>query len=85
MSPEFPEATVPVTAWPETARPLSLMSVQLGPRLPSARLKSSDALDVVELAAQVTVTLVMLAAAMVPVPLETVQVCPVGLVLTVTL
>ena len=38
----------------------------------------------VALLAQVTVTLVTFAAPMVPVPLDTVQVWPVGLVFTVT-
>src|SRR5262245_15284361 len=84
MSPEMPEPTVPLTAWEVIASPASLMSVQLEPRVPSALLKSSEALAVVELLVQVTVTLVTLDAPMLPVPLETAQVWPVGLVFTVT-
>src|SRR5215469_13538012 len=42
MSPEVPLALVPATACEVIASPPSLMSVQLAPRLPSARLKSSE-------------------------------------------
>ena len=72
------------TAWEEIASPPSLMSVQFGPRLPLARLKLSEAITC-RLVVQVMATLVMLAEPMVPEPLATVQVWPVGLVLTVTL
>src|SRR5215469_15322244 len=84
MSPEVPEAAVPATACETIASPPSLISVQFDPRLPFARLKSSEALTG-GLTAQVIATLVMLAEPMVPEPLETEQVCPVGLVFTVTL
>ena len=76
--------TVPITAWEEIAIAPSEIAVQFGPSPPSARLKSSEA-DVAELAAQETATLVTFAEATVPDPSETVQVCPDGLVFTVTL
>ena len=85
VSPETADPEVPATAWETIASPPSLMSVQFGPRLPLARLKLSEALDPVVLFVQVTATLVTLAVAMVPEPLVMVQVCPDGLVLTVTL
>jgi len=85
ISPDTPALAVPATCCETIASPPSLVSVQFAPRLPFARLKSSEALVVVELAVQVTATLVTLAEPMVPVPLETEQVCPVGLVFTVTL
>src|SRR5215469_675831 len=84
MSPETPALAVPATTCEEIASPPSLISVQFGPRLPSTRLKSSEALDAV-LLVQVTVTLVTLAEAMVPDALATVQVCPDGKVFTETL
>jgi hypothetical protein len=43
MSPETPEALVPVRAWEEITILRSDIAVQLGPRLPSPRLKSSEA------------------------------------------
>ena len=83
MSPEYP-LLVPTTCWDAMARPASFMSVQFAPRLPLARLKSSVAVpDAV--VAQVTDTLETFAEDMDPEPLRTVQVCPVGLVCTVTL
>ena len=67
------------------------MAVQFAPRAPLARLKLSVAVPVPPVppppppvGGQVTATLVTLADARVPVPLATVQVWPVGLVLTVT-
>ena len=83
MSPES-LLVVPTTCWEEMARPPSLMSVQSGPRLPLARLKSSVAIPDA-LVVQVTETFVTSAEAMEPEPSATVQVCPVGLVCTVTL
>ncbi len=43
MSPESPPELVPCTCWLTMVRPPSAMSVQLGPRLPLARAKLSDA------------------------------------------
>src|SRR5690242_16554984 len=63
------------------------MAVQLAPSPPFARLKSSEA-EVPEPEPEVahdTAALVTLADAIVPDPPVTVQVCPVGLVATVTL
>ena len=74
MSPLMPVALVPATAWEEMARPPSLMSVQLGPSGPSARLKLSEALPA-EFVVQVTATLVTFAEPTVPDPLATVQLC----------
>src|SRR5690348_13935494 len=76
--------TVPITCCEEIDIAPSEMAVQFEPKPPSARLKSSEA-DVPELAEQETPTLVMLADPIVPDPLVTVQVCPDGLVPTVTL
>src|ERR1700730_575618 len=84
MSPVTTDPEVPAAAWETIASPPSLMSVQFPPRLPSARLKSSEP-GVVVVAVQETATLVTLAAAMVPEPLETEQDWPEGLVCTVTL
>ena len=75
---------VPVTSCDEIAIAPSEIAVQPAPRPPSARLKSSDADVEPVLAAQVTATLVTLAEPIVPDPLATVQVCPDGLVFTVT-
>ena len=83
VSPETPALAVPAAAWETIASPPSLMLVQFGPRLPLARLKLSE--PITALVVQEMATLVMLAEAMVPEPLATVQVWPVGLVLTVTL
>ena len=58
--------------------------VQLAPSGPFARLKLSVALPA-EFVVQVTATLVMFADPIVPDPLATEQLCPVGLVFTVTL
>ena len=60
------------------------MSVQPAPRAPFALLKLSET-ELAVRVAQVTETLVTLAAATVPEGLVTEQVCPDGLVLTVTL
>src|SRR5215813_12220814 len=65
------------------ASPPSLTSVQLEPRAPSARLKSSPP-EPDALFWQSTATLVTLAEPIVPVPLATEHVCPDGLLLTVT-
>ena len=73
MSPDTPALAVPATTWELIASPPSLTSVQFAPRLPSARLKSSEP-HVAELAVQETATLVTLAAPMVPDPLATEQV-----------
>ena len=82
---------VPTTAWDETARLPWDIPVQLEPRLPLARAKLSDAEVAVEALppvppepVQVMVTVVTLAAMTDPAPLVTVQVCPEGLVGTVT-
>ena len=85
ISPVSPPLEVPTATCDEITSAPPLIPVQFDPRPPSARLKSSEALDVVELAVQLTVTLVMLAEAMVPELLETVQLSPAGLVFTVTL
>src|SRR5262249_54979053 len=60
------------------------MAVQLPPSPPFARLKSSEAVSVPELAVHVTATVVTFAEPTVPVPLPTVQVWPDGWVFTVT-
>ena len=83
MSPVVAPA-VPITAWEEIAIAPSEIAVQFAPSPPSARLKLSDAVRAA-LAAQDTATLVTLAEATVPDPADTVQVCPDGLVFTVTL
>src|SRR5690349_9086352 len=83
MSPDTPALAVPATACDVIASPPSLMLVQFAPRLPSARLKSSEPI-IPGLAAQETATLVTLADPIVPEPLATAQVCPAGLVFTVT-
>ena len=81
----------PTTCCEAIAIAPSEVAVQFGPRLPSARLKLSDAITVSPgtppppLVVQVTATLVTLAEAIVPEPLATVQVCPDGLACTVTL
>ncbi len=43
MSPESPPELVPCTCWLTMVRPPSAMLVQLGPRLPLARAKLSEA------------------------------------------
>src|SRR5436190_319245 len=82
MSPVSTPA-VPITCWDAIAIPPSEMGAQFAPSPPSARLKSSEA-DVGE-AAQEIATLDTLAEPTVPIPLDTVQVCPDGFVFTVTL
>ena len=83
MSPEY-AALVPVTTWDEIASPPSVMSVQPAPRVPFALLKLSET-ELATRVTQVTETLVTLAVATVPDGFVTEQVCPEGLVLTVTL
>src|SRR6476659_8826747 len=83
MSPDTPALAVPATACDVIASPPSLMLVQFAPRLPSARLKSSEPI-IPGLAAQETATLVTLADPIVPEPLATAHVCPAGLVIPVT-
>ena len=58
---------VPTTCWETIDRPPSLIAAQPAPRPPSARLKSSEAEDVVDVV-QVTATLVTFADATVPAP-----------------
>ena len=85
MSPEN-VPLVPTTSWDEMASPPSVMSVQPAPRLPSDRLKLSETENpALVWVTQVTETLVTSAPAMVPEGFVTVQVCPEGLVSTVTL
>ena len=76
--------TVPITCCEAIDMAPSEIAVQPAPRPPSARLKLSVAVPAA-VAAQETATLVTLAEAIVPEPLVTVQVCPDGLVATVTL
>src|SRR6516164_3746448 len=83
MSPVVPPA-VPATCWDAIAIPPSETAVQFAPSPPSARLKSSEA-DVPAVVTQVTATVVTLAEPTVPDPFDTVQDCPDGFVLTVTL
>src|SRR5450755_522707 len=84
MPPVVPVALVPATVWEEMARPPSLMSVQLAPSGPSARLKLSEPLPA-EFVVHVTATLLTLAEEIVPEPLATVQFWPAGPFFTVTL
>ncbi len=81
MSPAV--ALEPSTACDEIDKPPSLTAAQFGPSPPSARLKSSEPVDTV-VSEHATATLVMFAEPTVPVPPETVQLCAVGLLFTVT-
>ena len=76
---------MPTTTWDEMASPPSVMSVQLAPRFPLARLKLSETEPLPVWFTQATETLVTSAVPTVPEGFVTVQVCPEGLVLTVTL
>src|SRR5689334_22946708 len=81
MSPAV--ALVPSTACDEIVNAPSLTALQFDPSPPFARLKSSDARAPVLV--HVTTTVVTFPPETVPEPLETAQVCPDGLLLTVTL
>ena len=81
MSPAV--APVPTTACEAIDSAPSLTAAQPAPSHPFARLKSSYA--AVPVSVQVTATLVTLAEPIVPLPLATLQVWPLGFVLTVTL
>ena len=81
MSPAV--ALVPTTACEAIESAPSLTAVQPAPSEPFARLKSSLPRSRCRL--QLTATFVTSAAAIVPVPFATLQVWPLGFVLTVTL
>ena len=81
MSPAV--ALVPSTACEAIESAPSLTATPIRPSEPSGRLKSS--LPAEPVAAQVTATFVTSAAAIVPLPLATLQLWPLGFVLTVTL
>ena len=81
MSPAV--ALVPTTACEAIESAPSLIAVQPAPSDPFGRLKSS--LPAEPVSVQLTATFVTSAAAIVPVPFATLQVWPLGFVLTVTL
>ena len=83
MSPAV--ALVPSTACEEIESAPSLIAAQFDPSEPLGRLKSSRPPEPGLTLLQVTATFVTSAAAIVPVPFATLQVWPLGFVLTVTL